>query len=217
MPTGYTHNIPEGITPRQFFLQCVRAMGICTTMRDDPSDAPIPKEFEVSKHHLNALKGAETSLALLRAMTPADIEIACAKNNAERLATWMKEKAKADHTRAAYEKMLTVVWAWTPPTPEHEGFKKFMVEQITESIKYDCDSSYYKERLAPQMPGDWHKNRLEAAEGDIKYHTRNWAEEQERNAQRNAWLKAFWDSLPPEGEFYNSDLITDFPSLPPQR
>ena len=198
MPTGYTHNIPEGITLRQFMLQCVRAMGVLITMRDDPSDAPIPKDFEPDDYHLRGIQKAEAELARLKAMSPGEIEIACAKDNTKRIQEWESDQARCDLIRASYENMLSGVTTWAPPTSEHENFKKFMTEQITDSIKHDCNTSYYQKRAVGETPEEWRMDRLESAEDDINRHQKMWAEEKSRTAERNAWLKAFWNSLPPE-------------------
>jgi hypothetical protein len=46
MPTGYTAPIADGMTFEQFALGCARAFGALVTMRDEPSDAPIPERLE---------------------------------------------------------------------------------------------------------------------------------------------------------------------------
>lgn len=54
MPTGYTANIKNGITFEEFALDCARNFGALIIMRDEPKDAPIPEQFEASKHHEEA-------------------------------------------------------------------------------------------------------------------------------------------------------------------
>lgn len=51
MPTGYTANVPDGITFEQFVWQCARGMGALVMMRDEPTGAPIPERFEPSDYN----------------------------------------------------------------------------------------------------------------------------------------------------------------------
>lgn len=135
MPTGYTAKITEGQTFEEFVLQSARAMGALIMMRDDPADAPIPDEFKPSNHHIEGLQRAKERLAVLDAMSPKEAKAAAdaafekqSKEVAERLARVREE-------RAAYDAMLARVREWNPPTPDHVGFKDFMIEQIESSIK----------------------------------------------------------------------------------
>ena len=76
MPTGYTHPVQEGkITElRDFALNCARAFGACVTMRDDPSDTPIPGKFEPSDYHIKALKEAKEDLLVVRGLDDDECE-----------------------------------------------------------------------------------------------------------------------------------------------
>jgi hypothetical protein len=195
MPTGYTHNIPEGITYREFMLQCVRAMGVLITMRDDPASAPIPKAIKPSPYHKDRIAKAEEELARLEGLSMIEIEQECEDSNAAALRSYQEQRARSQHIRNAYEAMLTQVHEWEPPTEDHQGFKKFMAEQITESIRFDCHDIA---EPVPSTPLDWHTRALEAAARDLVYHQGEWAKEQKNAAGRSAWLTAFWESLPPE-------------------
>lgn len=57
MPTGYTYPVAEEKvdTLAEFALQCARAFGACVTMRDEPSNKPIPEEFKPSLHYQKKL------------------------------------------------------------------------------------------------------------------------------------------------------------------
>jgi hypothetical protein len=92
--------------------------------------------------------------------------------------------------------MLAKVMAWAPPTPEHDGLKEFMRTQISQSIDFDCDESYYA-APTPRLTGaQWASQRLEMLERDLAYHQKEHAAEIERAGSRTAWVKALRDSLP---------------------
>lgn len=199
MPTGYTAAIKDGITFRQFAMNCARAFGATITMRDDGGDGSnIPERFEPSDYHLKELRKAQNELAVLSAMTPEDVAKRASEDyeaaEARRLET-LREKREL---RAKYEAMLAEVKAWKTPTPDHIQFRNFMLEQIGSSIDFDCGESYYDKPTQRLTPEEWLLGRRSKIEGDIDYHTKNYAEEVERTEKRNAWIKALRDSLPTE-------------------
>lgn len=199
MPTGYTAAIKDGITFRQFAMNCARAFGATITMRDDGGDGSnIPERFEPDQHHAKALKEAYDDLAALNIMT---------KEGAARRASEYYEAAEARRLemlreirelRVKYEAMLAEVKAWKAPTPDHVAFRSFMLDQIDGSIRFDCSESYYGTPTKRLTPEEWLVSERSRIKRDIDYHTKNYAEEVERTEKRNAWIKALRDSLPTE-------------------
>lgn len=196
MPTGYTAAIADGIGFEQFVMSCARGMGALVMMRDHPMDAPIPERFEPSDYHARKLEEANAALAKLRAMS--DDETATAAQEAFAA----ESKANADaiarnmELRGKYEAMLVQVQAWTAPTPDHDGFKRFMAEQLTESIRFDCNDGYYEKHRPVQKTGaEWQAAQIANELHNVEYHTREHAEEVKRTEGRNQWLAALRASL----------------------
>jgi hypothetical protein len=199
MPTGYTHDISKGISFREFILNCARAFGACIMMRDDPSDTPIPERFEPSDYHTKELKRVEKELAELKDVSDATANT-LAKKEFEKETTDLERiiREKGD-LRNKYEVMLSQVNAWIPPTTEHNGLHKFMRDQITESIKFDCETSYYLDKKPILLSGEqWRAKRLKSLLSDLDYHKREHAEEVSRTESRNDWIKKLRESLPVE-------------------
>lgn len=194
MPTGYTAAVKDGITFEQFAMQCARAMGALIMMRDEPFDAPIPERFEPSSYHLKKLAEVEKNLARYQNMSDSEVDRERLKEFQEAVA-YREERIKSGNDlRSKYEAMRAQVDAWVPPTPEHEGFRDFMLRQLDESIKFDCSTAYYSE---PDLHGAaaWRDMKIAQARRDIEYHSAEHAKEVERTESRNAWLKALRDSL----------------------
>lgn len=200
MPTGYTAAIGEGkgITFEKFILQCARAFGACIEMRDEPMDKPIPDEFKPSDYSKKQLAEANKLVEALDAMTDAE----CAKkarSEYDESVKYHKEGiAKNATLKSKYEEMLAKVEAWTPPSPDHEGLKKFMREQIAESIQFDCGGSYHADalnQLRVQTGAEWRKSAIEKARKDIAYHSKSQAEENERAAKRTLWVRQLRESI----------------------
>jgi hypothetical protein len=94
--------------------------------------------------------------------------------------------------------MLDKVKAWTPPSFEHIGLRDFMIQQIKDSIKWDCDLGYH-ERLLTEMSvitfEEWKKTALDDARRHVCYYTDELAKATTREAGRVVWLQQLIDSL----------------------
>lgn len=195
MPTGYTAAVADGsITDlRTFALQCARGMGALVTMRDEPWDAPIPDRLEPStSYHDEQLSQARDELARLNQMTDAECAAAqAAELEAEDRGVAEYAKRKAEQL-ARYETMLAQVENWTT---EAEGIRDFMLEQLRQSIDFDC-RTYEREPGSALAPGEWRHERLKKLAKDIGYHEEQRAAEIARTENRNRWLNALRASLP---------------------
>lgn len=196
MPTGYTERIADGITFQEFVMQCARAMGALVSMRDEPSDAPIPERFEPSDYHTRKIESAKTELERLKAMSPEEIE-SQAKAEYEAALIRHTEALKAQNDLLKkYKTMLIYVKSWEPPTPDHLEFKSFMEKQIQDSIEFDCNTDYYTGN-PPQKQSrtGWLWDKTNKTVDAIEYHTKAYGKEVEATESRNAWIKALRNSL----------------------
>lgn len=192
MPTGYTAPIKDGIEFNEFVWNCARAFGALVMMRDDPMDAPIP-EFKPSDYHDKALNEAIKSLARLQKMTVAETDKAALKEHEESYKSFERMNRESADLEDKYHAMLAQVEAWKPPTKDHEGMKQFMVEQIQQSLKFDCHTYKMPE---PMRGKEWLKLKIEKAKRDIEYHAKEQTEEVKRCNDRNEWVKALSASVP---------------------
>ena len=196
MPTGYTAPVNDGTvtTLKDYALGCARAFGALIELRDEPSSTPIPQKFKRSTYHDKALKDAEADLASLSNLTATERQAKADKANADRLAYWQKSKADQSALKARYDAMLAKAKNWTPPTPDHEDFKNFMVSQLEQSIKFDTG---YGEDTPPEpvTADQWYADALKEARRQVKYHTDGRDEEIKRTAERQAWLDALRGAL----------------------
>ena len=65
MPTGYTAYVQEGATFEEFVWRCARNFGALVTMRDEPTDVPVPDAFTPSKYHLEQIAVLEQEIIRL--------------------------------------------------------------------------------------------------------------------------------------------------------
>lgn len=199
MPSGYTADIAKGITFKQYAMNCARAFGACIDMRDDPSDTPIPDEFKPSDYHSKRMVESHAKIAKLKSMTVAECKSE-AKSEYEETLRYHKDAIKKDVAlKRKYEAMLVDVEKWSPPTKEHEGLKKFMREQIEESIKFDCSGNYHQDAIdgLKQLSGKaWRKNQIDQCLKSIASDFKSQKAESERAASRTLWVRHLRNSLP---------------------
>lgn len=197
MPTGYTAPVQDGkiTTLREFALCCARGMGVCITMRDDPSDAPIPERFEPNTKYCD--EEIKCNIDIL--------EKALHAPDSECIAEIQTENTMIIHQNAEYgirfyiqkkryADMLDLVVGWQC-SPEIQSLKDFMVEQLQMTIRVHGDSPHVV-KLKNSNPDEWRVEKIKEARKEIEHHTRRRQEEIARTEDRNAWLKSLRDCLP---------------------
>lgn len=194
MPTGYTAAIKDGISFNDFVWGCARAFGALVMLRDNPSDMPIPEKFEPSSYHADALRKAQEDLTWYRQMPLSEAGREAKKDFDERCAAHQKTITDANALRAKYESMLKQIETWEPPTEDHVTLKLFMIEQISESIKFDCGVSFYTQPILMSAQV-WVDENIKYTQDAISYHTAENEKEIARTNQRNAWIAALRGSL----------------------
>jgi len=196
MPTGYTAAIKDGISFEKFVMNCARAMGACVTMRDDPFNAEIPNKFEPSDYYSEKIKETKDRLERLKVMSNEEI-LAAAKEEFEKAVSCNNKQIVANNDlREKYQDMLEQVNKWQPPSPDHHDFKKFMIEQITSSIKFDCNNSYYLDNPPKFMSEkEWLTQQYENLLHDLDYYTKENQKEIERAHSRTTWIEQLRESL----------------------
>lgn len=196
-PTGYTAPIADGIDFKDFIMQCARAFGALVTMRDEPMDAEIPEEFKPSDWHKDKLAEAEADYEKYKAMGLEEATVASKEEYQDELDHRKESIRKDGELKGKYLSMLAKVKAWQPPTPDHQGLKDFMVKQIEESIDFDCNhDDFYKRHPVVLKPAkEWLADKINFCLRDIAYHTREMQAEEQRCAERTAWVQALRKSL----------------------
>ena len=193
MATGYTHSIEKGISFKDFTMRCARAFGALIEMRDEPMDKEAPENFEPSTYHSEALKKSENRLKELKFIDHTDMCDAAEleyKETVEKELRWSKER---NELKQKYNDMLFNVENWQPPTPDHNDLKRFMIEQIESSIKFDCKN--YQSDIKKLSGDEWIEKEVNSAIRNIKYHSEGHIKEIERIKRRNKWVKDLRESL----------------------
>lgn len=196
MPTGYTHAVQNGsITElKDFTLQCARAFGALILMRDEPNDAEVPDEFQPSDYDKKALDAAKVDLENLGKMTSVACDAAALHAFNSQVEGRQLRMIERQDQFSRYTAMQAKVKAWLPPTPDHAGLRDFMLDQLDQSIRFDC-IGYKEPEPVLQTGAEWMAAEKTRIDGAILRHANAHEQELERTAQRNAWIKALRQSF----------------------
>lgn len=203
MPTGYTAGILDGDIKdfKQFAKLCIRNFGATIHMRDDPMYAEyVPRE--PSDYHLKAIKEANKLLSDSQSLS--DNEIVSIRR-AELLKDKMYHQeaiSKEEKNADKLQEFLKDARAYVPPTEQHKGIKDFMIEQLTSTISFDCNTSYHAEKLVSIEKEletldakSIRISMLEKAAKDLRYHQDEYDKDVKRCQESNEWVMKFLNSL----------------------
>jgi hypothetical protein len=208
MPTGYTAGILDGEikTFQQFAKLCVRNFGATIHMRDEPMD----KEYEPrtpSEYYVKQLQKARTKLSQANGLTDAELISNREKELLENRDYNLKTLEKIKEQREVLDKFLKEAKDYQPPTEDHVNFKNFLVQQLTETIKFDCSTSYHDnslqeiaEELSNLSADAIRKSLREAAEKDMAYYEKEYKQEVENCNRSNKWVSEILASLTPSSK-----------------
>lgn len=203
MPTGYTAGILDGeiTTFPQFAKQCMRAFGAAIHMRDDNMDSEISLRTP-SDYYSKEIDKAKNILTSVIILTDESILENRKSELEESKEYYLKSIEKVKIDTKNLNDILKQVVTWQPPTSEHQGIKDFMIDQIEQTIKFDCNTKYKFEKLAEielelltLNASQIRKNMTEKAKKDFEYNTKKFNEDVERCNQSNKWISDFVSSL----------------------
>jgi len=201
MPTGYTAGIIDGTTKdfKEYAKHCERAFTI--HLRDEPFNSEW-KPRAPSDYHTKAIAKAKESLKEIKVLEDSTIierERLRLLDNVKRY----KEKIEEEKvSKNRLETFLAKAENFKPPTETHKGIADFMVSQIKETIKFDCESNYYADELEKSQKqllninaDDVRGDLKTQATKDLAYHTKEHEAELKRCRESNKWHEDFINAL----------------------
>ena len=191
MPTGYTTDIYNGkdVSFRDFALTCARQFGACIMQRDDPADEK-PKIMPEESYHADKLKEVGKFKKPTRTQYNNYIK--------EQIAYCQESIDKKKKLQKAYAAKIKEAQNWTPPTSDHEGLKKFMIAQLTESMEFDCIYTHNESELNKLNEMTYNDYLIQEKQNHkwlIKYHTKYLEKDLNNIRHRNKWIQDLYNSL----------------------
>jgi hypothetical protein len=197
MPTGYTSDIYDGkdISGKEFLMLCARAFGATIMMRDDDLKTPIPENFEINSYYSTNLDKAKKELELYESMALNDAETLSKEEYNNNEVYRMNQIEKIMQMSKRYQTVLDFLLNWNPPTDDHDNLKKFAIEQIKDSMEFDCEVSYYSTPSKLLSGQEWLDEKIENLKDDVKRYEEDLEKEKDRVNGRNLWVKQLRESL----------------------
>ncbi len=197
MPTGYTAGILDGkiTTFPQFAKQCMRNFGAVMHMRDDDFYAEYTPRIP-GDYHSKAIETYKIELQKAQLMTDEEI----INTEKQRLSKdRIYHSSKISEIKEQREKLiffLNKAREFTPPTPEHEGIKRFMIDQLESTIDMDGNDKYHIKSLnqintIKINASKIREDIIESAKASLIYHTEQNNSEIIRCNDSNKWVTDF--------------------------
>jgi len=206
MPSGFTAGIIDGKhkTFTDFAKDCMRNFGATIHMRDDARD----KEYEarvVSPYYNERFEEYVINLGKLLTATDKQLITKEKKKLKDRIVRATEKIIEITATKERLNAFLKEAKAYQSPTPEHDGIREFMINQIKETTKFDGSTEYYDKELATckeelkniNVEEIRSKNKVYLKE-DIERALENEKDEKDRCDNSNEWVRTFLDSLEEE-------------------
>ena len=195
MPTGYTADIKKDISFEDFVLGCARHFGPC--MDRSGGEPKLRQNTEIAYYEEKLLENL-AYFGYLQSLDDAQQEEFGNEERNKDIARIRSELDAAQTLLTKYELMAQKIGAWEPPTPNHVNLKEFMTEQIVESIRCDCDPTFYTRLLqaaVTKTPLDFYREALAEAEQECRYIENELNDSKVRVKEANDWIIQLYKSL----------------------
>jgi len=194
MPTGYTYGVADGTIAdhKEYILTCARAFGAMMHQRDNSLSSDLQPR-EKSAYYDERVATDTEELQKYSRMTVEEAQVHMDAEYEEEMVEYKNRVEENAKQQSRYKEFLKRVKAWKPPTPEHDGLKKFAIEQLEESIRYDDYEP--AEPRKPKYPSVWLAQKILEATQSLAYAVANLQEEDERVEKANAWIESLRKSL----------------------
>jgi len=204
MPTGYTAGVVDGTikTFKDFAKNCMRAFGATIHMRDEPMskkyEPRVPDDF-----YYERVEEAKKNLAELDTLPDENFIKGEHEKIKDDIRYYSEKMRKVKEARERLDSLLAETSEWEPPTTDHVEFKNFMIQQLSETIKYDGDVEYcegeieslYKKLDTPIDLDAVKKDLRESYEANLNRSQKSLDEEIERCNSSNEWVDVLLKSI----------------------
>lgn len=194
MPNGITAPISEGkdITAAEFILRCAKQFGGLSHMREDSLDAPIvPRETSTKRYDENIAR-VQKELDYYNSISIDTVEELVEESYKDEVALYNKRVAEKTELRARYQALIDKVIAWEIPSEEHTKLKEFALNQLVESIDWDCKVYEEPKKMSAQ---EWLDTHIESRQRNLNF----WKKQREDDIKSvegaNKWAADLVNSL----------------------
>ena len=162
---------------------------------------PTPKSFEPDNYYKERYDKALLALEEAKKLTFEDAKIQMRTAYENRISDYKRYAEKEIAMNEKYAKVRNEVEAWTPPTDEHNGLKKFALEQIDMCVTKQKYIDEYIEKSKEEFDGSdkavrqYMDGNIKMCQEQVDRAYESWQEELERVKSKNEWMSKFLESL----------------------
>lgn len=199
MPSGYTEGILSGTINdlNDFIWMCARGFGAFITQKDNIDEPPILKE-KPNPYYKNKIKQLLNEQQKYNEYTDNDWQSTYLKYIEDQLKDIDNNIKEKIESKEKYENILNQVKEWIPPNENFHKLKSFMINQIEESIDFDCDTSFWQERknkISNLKLEQYKRNVLNDINESLILNKEYYDEEVQRVKERNQWKQQLIESI----------------------
>lgn len=203
MPTGYTIYIEnEKITTGKEFLKlCARAFGIAFDLKDEPLSVPTPTHFKPDPYYKERYDRALEKLNTANNLTFDEAKNQMKDAFEKRISEYKCYTDKENAMNEKYAKVRKEVEEWNPPTEDHQGLKKFALEQIDMCVtKQEYIDGYFEKSKEVFDDSDeavekYISENIQLCKERLDRAYENYKAEIKRANEKNEWIKKFLESI----------------------
>jgi hypothetical protein len=200
MPTGYTAYIENGevTNAKDFLTLCLRAFGVCSSMRDESFIKQIPEEFKPNDYYFNAIKKAKKDIDDIMEITDEDLAIKILKERSSSIESYEKSIYDNDKKKKAYKEILHKIKCWEVPK-KYLSIKEFAIEQI-EMSQEQLDTDFYEKELEKIRQEEisvqeYRAKKLNQLSDMLAYNSKCLQAEIKNIEEKNEFLRGFRESI----------------------
>lgn len=199
MPSGYTEGILSGTINdlNDFIWMCARGFGAFITQKDNIDEPPILKE-KPNPYYKNKIKQLLNEQQKYNEYTDNDWQKEYFKYIEDQLKDIDNNIKEKIESKEKYENILNQVKEWIPPNENFHKLKSFMINQIEESIDFDCNTSFWQERknkISNLKLEQYKRNVLNDINESLISNKEYYDEEVQRVKERNQWKQQLIESI----------------------
>jgi len=203
MATGYTDKIVNGKMRNfnDFAKLCVRAFGATIHMKEDSLDMAYVTRTPSFTYNddIKRLKSRITNLKKLSDTQITNKRFKDLKSDIKYHENEIKRQLKI---KSRLEAILQKANEWNPPTTEHVEYKNFMIQQLTDTIKWDVRIDYHQKAIATAKrqarkinPKALRNRYIKEANEEIVRYTKHDKDEIKRCESANKWISDVFATL----------------------
>lgn len=199
MPSGYTVGIQNGTINNlnDFIWTCARGFGAFITQKDNIDEPPVLKE-KPYPYYKNQVKKLLKKQQKYNEYTDDDWQKEYFKYIEDQLKDIDNNIKEKIESKEKYENILNQVKEWIPPNENFHELKSFMINQIEESIDFDCNTSFWQERknkISNLKLEQYKRNILDDINKSLISSKEYYDEEVQRVKERNQWKQQLIESI----------------------